>query len=317
MTPSDTARLVPVHLRRELLAHGWHDRAIAHQLHTGAWVRPRRGAYVDATAWRDLSPAGQHMVVGRAVLKQAQTDAAISHSSAVPWHGGPTWGIDFSAVHTTRLDGLTGRDEAGVVQHSGLLLPDDVTLDHDTRVTHPARTAIEVSTTHPLEVAVCVLNDFLHRKLTTAQAVRERYEAGMTQWPGSRATDMAIRLADPRIESVLESRFMVLCFNAGLPRPVPQWEVKDAAGRVLFRLDFAWPELGAYVETDGRDKYDVLLRPGERPSDVIFRQARREELVRGMTGWRGMRVVWDDVEHADATGLRVRRHLFPVAQAAS
>ena len=66
-----------------------------------------------------------------------------------------------------------------------------------------------------------VLNDFLHRGLTTAQAVRERYDATMDHWPASRATEVVIRLGDPRIASILESRFLCFCFRAGLPAPIP------------------------------------------------------------------------------------------------
>ena len=34
------------------------------------------------------------------------------------------------------------------------------------------------------------------------------------------------------------------------------------AGHFIARVDFAWPELGIFVEFDGKVKYESLLKPG-------------------------------------------------------
>jgi len=258
----------------------------------------------------------RHVVTTRAVVKQAKTDVVVSHSSAVPWWAGPTWNLDHSHVHVTRKDGETGRKEAGVHQHCGRILEEDVVIQHGVAVMSPTRTALEVSSVASTEAAVVVLNDFLHRKLTTPAAVRERYDKGMEHWPDTRATDIVIRLGDPRISSVLESRFWCLCFRASLPAPIPQYEVRTPDGRLVAVLDFAWPELSAYVETNGKFKYLELLKPGEKPGDVVQRERRREELVERMTGFRAMHVVWGDLDTPRATEQRVRDHLWPVESSA-
>ena len=46
--------------------------------------------------------------------------------------------------------------------------------------------------------------------------------------------------------------------------PEPQYEIKDDRGVVIGRVDFAWPELGVFLEFDGKVKYEKLLKPGER-----------------------------------------------------
>jgi hypothetical protein len=307
---------MPVSLRRELLRDGWHDRAIAQQVRSRQWVRPRRGAYVDAAAWTSLDAPARHVVTTRAVVKQANTGVVVSHSSAVPWWGGTTWGLDLGPVHITRRDGKTGRKEAGVHQHCGLILDEDVAVRHGIEVMSPARTSLEVSSVSSIEAAVVVLNDFLHRKLTTPAAVRDRYDADMAHWPDTRATELVIRLGDPRIASVLESRFWVFCFRAGLPAPVPQYEVRTPDGHLVAVLDFAWPELGAYVETNGKFKYLELLEPDERPGDVIQRERRREEVVHQLTAFRALHVDWDDLSRPHALEQRVRSHLWPVTSSA-
>ena len=305
-----------VKLRRELVGEGWDDRGIGQQLRSGLWVRPRRGAYVDAPAWAPLDASARHVVTTRAVVKQAKTDVVVSHSSAVPWWGGPTWGLDLGLVHITRRDGKTGRKEAGVHQHCGVILDEDVVVRHGVEVMSPTRTALEVSAVASTEVAVAVLNELMHRKLTTPAAVRERYEKGMEHWPDTRATDIVIRLGDPRIASLLESRFWVFCFRACFPAPIPQYEVRTPDGHLVAVLDFAWPELGAYVETNGKFKYLELLEPGERPGDVIHRERRREELVHQLTSLRALHVDWDDFSRPRALEQRVRSHLWPVTSSA-
>jgi len=307
---------MPLKLRRELLGEGWHDRGIAEELRAKRWVRPRRGAYVDAAPWRRLDDAGRHVVVTRAVVRQANTRVIVSHGSAVPWWGGPTWGLDLSDVHTTRQDGKTGRREAGVHQHCGMILDDDVVALHGHEVMAPTRAALEVTTVASTEVALVVLNDFLHRGLMTPSDVRARYELNMEHWPDSRATDLVIRLGDPRLESILETRFLYFCFRAGLPAPTPQYEVRTPDGQLVAVLHFAWPDQGAYVETNGKSKYLELLKPGQRPGDVIGRERRREELVHQLTGFRVLHVEWDDLDHPRLTQQRVRNHLWPVTASA-
>jgi hypothetical protein len=302
---------MPVRLRRELLREGWHDRTITDQIRSGQWVRPRRGAYADAEAWKALDAPSRHVVTTRAVIKQAETDVIVSHVSAIPWWAGPTWGVDLTHVHTTRKDGKTGRKEAGVHQHCGVVLDADIESVKGVDVMAPTRVAIEVSTIASMEASVVVLNDFLHRGLTTAQAVRERYDSNMDHWPASRATEVVIRLGDPRISSILESRFWCFCFRTGLPAPIPQYPVFTPDRHLVAELDFAWPDLGAYVETNGKFKYLELLEPGEKPGDVIERERRREELVGQITGFRGLHVGWDDLGRPRLTEQRVRDHLWP------
>jgi hypothetical protein len=257
------------------------------------------------------------VVQTRAVLRRAGTQSVASHASAVPIWGGPTWGLDLREVHTTRTDGKTGRNEAGVHQHNGVLVDDDIMTERGLPVTSPTRTAIEVSTVAPPEVALVVLNDFLHRGLTTPEAVRRRYDEGMVHWPDSRATEIVIRLGDPRLASVLESRFLWLCYQLSLPAPEPQYKVWTPDGHLVAELDFAWPELGAYVETNGKAKYLQLLKPGQTPGDAIARERGREELVHQITGFRALHVGWDDLDHRLVTEQRLQRHLWPARRSAA
>jgi hypothetical protein len=303
----DDPRFAPISLRRELIAQGWTDRAIDAQVKAGAWARVRRGAYVDGPAWEGLDTPGRHELVVRAVLKQAKTKLVASHVSGLPFFEAPTWKLDLTEADVTRLDGKAGRREAGVRQHRGVILPGDVVSRHGVRVMHPTRLCLEVTMVAGIEESLVVANDLLHREWTTLERVQERYARSMDSWRGTRATDVVLRLADPRIESVGESRTYYLCWTQHVPMPTPNYKVRDAFGRVLARVDFAWPELCLFVEFDGKVKYLKYRRKDETVTDAVLREKRREEMICELTGWRCLRLVWSDLDRPAHTADRIRR----------
>ena len=294
-------------LRKQLLIDGWNDRAIARMVASKQWVRIRPGAYVEAEAWRAQTVAGRHELKVRAVLLQSKTKLVASHSSAMPFYEGPTWGLDLDRVHGTRIDAKAGRCEAGVQQHRGAIRDGDVVERHGVSVMSATRVGLEVTTIVPTEAALVAVNHLLHAGHTTVEAMQERYEKGIVFWKGTLATDLVLRLADAAVESVGESRFFYFCYAHGLPAPIPQHEVFDDAGQFIGRVDFAWPKLGIFVEFDGRVKYEKLLKPGESASDVVVREKRREERIVEVTGWMCIRVTWADLKNSGALLDRIHR----------
>ena len=314
--PADHPRLSPIHLRKELVDQGYSDRSIARAVRAGTLHRLRWGAYMDAGAWSRLDEAGRHAVLARAVLKQANSDLVLSHSSALPDWEAPVWGFDLSTVHGTRTDSKSGRKEAGVQQHRGLLLPEDITTRNGVRLCSPTRTMIELTTLAPVEPCLVAWNYFLHQNLTTLERVDARYRAldcdlPMDHWPDTLTTDLLLRLADGRCETPGESRTLHLCWRQHLPMPTPQYLIRDRAGNVIARVDFAWPEYGVFLEFDGKIKYTRLLRKGESVTDVVMREKKREQLICELTGWRCIRIVWADLNRPEHTALRIRNMLFP------
>lgn len=311
--PDDPRNTVPM-LRRQLIADGWNDRAIARQVRAGAWVRVRHGAYLPSTIWQELDEGGRHGILARAVQLQSSTDVVLSHVSGLPEYDAPTWGLDLDEVHVTRKDGKVGRREAGVCQHCGAIADGDVVTRNGVEVMSATRLALEVTTVGSVEASLCVVNDLLHRQLTSVEALHDRY-ASMTQWPRTLSTDLVLRLADPRIESVGESRTIHLCFASRLPLPQTQHGVRDSSGTLIGRVDFAWPELGVFLEFDGLVKYEKLLQPGERASDVVVREKLREQQICDATGWRCIRITWDDLRYPARTAALIRAALFGAAAA--
>lgn len=311
--PPDDPRLMPISLRSALLAAGHNDRTIRAALRSGALARIRHGAYADGPTWAAQSAETQYAVRARAAAMQARTDVVLGHTSALPFLDAPTWGLDLSEIHLTRKDERSGRREAGVRHHGGVLLPGDVEMVHGLAVSSPTRAILEVATIGSVESTLVVANHLLHRGACTLEALESRYRGSMERWPGSLQTDLVLRLADAQIESVGETRLSYLLWREHFPRPISQLEVHDGCDLVA-KLDFALPDLGVWLEFDGRVKYERYRRPGESMSDAIVREKRREERVAELTGWRCLRVTWADLRNPAALARRLRRLIASVAR---
>lgn len=301
----DDPRLIPIMLRRELLKSGHSEKSLARALRRGDFVRVRWGAYTFGSVWATMSVEEKYAARCRAAYMQAHTDVVLSHSSSLPFLEAPLWGLDLREVHLTRPDGRSGRREAGVRQHCGKLAEGDTITRYGLTVTGPTRAALEITTLASSEAGLVVVCDLLHRRLTTLADMRERY-ASMEQWPHSLRTELVLRLADPRIESAGEARTWHFFWRQSLPKPVPQYEVLDQLGNLIARLDFALPEEGVWFEFDGTVKYRKHLRPGESVTDAVLREKRREERVAEITGWRCIRITWEDLADPVRLAARIR-----------
>lgn len=296
-----------VWLTRDATADGMDDKAIRRMLRGGEWHKLRHGAYCAAQTWQDADADCRRLLIASAVYRTAKPGAVLSHFSAALTLGAPVWEAP-DETHLTRQDRRAGRREAGVVQHRGVLRPEDMIKRDIGWVTSGTRTALDCSTVADVEHSLVIVNGLLALGETTMPQLERRREA-MRQVPGMLTTDLVLRLADGRCESAGESRTFFLFWKAGLPAPIPQYEIKDRAGKVVARVDFAWPELGVFLEFDGLAKYSTYLRPGETARDAVVREKRREELICGLTGWRCIRLIWADLAYPARTADRIRRVL--------
>lgn len=297
-----------VRLRRELLEDGYTDHQLTRLVAAGVLHRVRHGAYVDRVLWDGLSETDRHRVRCRAVLRTAHPLTALTHVSAAVEREIPVWGISLDDVHTTRTDGRGGRREAGVVHHSGTLDEADVQVVNGLRLSPAPQCAVEVISTTPTEPALVVINGMLHAGDLTRDDLLQAVNA-MKHWPHTLSAHLVVALADGRMESPAETRTYFMCRQQGLPRPEPQVEVFDEHGRLYARVDFAWPDLGVFLEFDGRIKYERHRREGESLEAFLMREKKRAERICLLTGWVCLRIGWADLENPIATGARIRRVL--------
>lgn len=292
-----------VFLRREALDAGVSDHTLRSWLRSGAVRRVRHGAYTTPGQWHRLDADGRHLLRARCVARSACVQVALSHVTAALHHGAPAWGMPLDDVHLTRFDGVSGRREAGVCQHRPMTPAGDIVMLDDLLVTNPARTCLDITTVAGVEASLTVVDWFLHHGLTSKQELLDGC-AGLARRPGSLASELTVRIADGRSESVGETRLRYLCWASHLPHPIPQHEIRRD-GRVLYRLDLAWPELGVWLEFDGKEKYLHHRRPGESVVDAVLREKRREERIARLTGWRCLRVTWADLHDPERLLSRI------------
>ena len=155
-----------------------------------------------------------------------------------------------------------------------------------------------------LEGAVVTADSALHRQPGLAEPLKDLQRRTRAQ-PQSRVARLALMLARPEAESAGESLTRVACFRHGIPCPDLQHDVFDDDGHLLGRTDFYWAQARLIGEFDGKIKYEKLLREGESAADVVVREKRREDWLRG-TRCGMSRFVWSEVQ-PDVAARRMAR----------
>jgi very-short-patch-repair endonuclease len=293
-------------LRRDAVLMGLDDDWLQRQRRAGVLVKVRHGAYVDAQRWHAATVEKRHDLVGRAVMKRYDDRIALSHQSMIIRLGGPSYGLDLRNVHVTNLYGHGDRTKAGIVHHRGSMRLGDVTRIDGHWASAPPRAAAETALLTSREAAVCVFDWVLRVEHATYDDLVVLVDPLMREWAGSVDLGARLALADRRRESVGETLTALVLGDHGFIVE-PQWEVRRPDGRLAGRTDFVLHREKVVVEFDGKIKYGRLLKPGQTVGDVIHAERARELLLEELTGYRVLRVVWDDLASPGQLAERVVR----------
>jgi hypothetical protein len=274
---SSAVRLTGPTTRSAALSAGLNDR----HLRQPGLERLSRDTYLP----RSLSEIPDARVA--AVLMTAPPEAVASHLSAAA-----LWGIAVPLVDRAdrRVDLIVpggGRAESrGDRRIHRLPLADD---ERTTRLGQPvttlARTWRDLAAVLEIPSLLAVTD-----QIVRAPAEQQRLSDQLSRQPRGRGCARArtvLQLADPRAGSPMESVVRWLFHAGGLPAPELQYVVRNAAGIVVARADFAWPERRVLVEFDGNV---------HRERDVFVNDVRRQNLVI-TAGWTLLRYT-----SADALG---------------
>ena len=304
--------------RAEALNCGESDFSLGEARRAGLIVRLRRGMYAPADVYAACDESGKHMLHARAALAAQRGPVALTGASAAALHGFLLYGQDLDTVHILRLDQGSPRRVAGTNHH---IVTRDLTSDLVERdgliAVSPARAVWQVACRSSLESGVVTADSALRVDDSLAGALAD-LQPRFEHYPGSRQGRTVIRLADSRSESAGESVTRVQFHRYGIPMPEPQYRVTDGNGVHVGDADFGWDEYRHLAEFDGKVKYEKLRRPGESPSDCVFREKRREDRMRSVgTGYGMTRLVWhlimpdtarrsmDELRHAIAQSRRL------------
>ena len=275
----------------DLRGLGFSRAAVNRQVQNG-WLTPLHpgvfGAAGHPRTWWQLAMAASRW--GGAAY-------AISHRSAAV-----IWEVD--GITRDRIELVTTRSlrsDHVIVRRVRSLPDDDVRLIKGIRVTSPARTVHDIAACVPSSILERSLDDLIRRKLVRVDDLLRRLKRDGNGRKGSGVLRNLLDARDPGVdasESRLERRLIRLIAGSDLPQPRVQFEVR-ASGRVLARLDLAYPEARLAVEADG---YRYHHGRAVWANDL----ARRTQLA--TLGWRVIHVTWEDVTQRPELVIAAIRH---------
>lgn len=207
---------------------------------------------------------------------------------------------------------VRGRD--GLVVLETTLCAEDVWWVGDMLVTSPTRTVFDCLRQLPEIEAIVVADALTHLRRTSLDEVAG-YISEQRGVRNCRLAAQRLELVEPKTESPMKTRLRLLLLRAGLPCPQPQWEVHDAAGRFVARLDFAWPRNVWRSSTTAQSTGNSGARttgvglPRERSDGTSTSPAQTTTTERRARSWRWSPKPSARTPPADHDEARVKRRL--------
>lgn len=235
--------------------------------------------------------------------------AALSHVSAACLWGmlsGP------SEIHVA-TPRPRWKEKPFIVHRSTDLAPRFVTRSDGIPVTTPARTVVDLGAVVGRRTVGLACDAALRSRLTSLREVGDVIDKIARK--GRRGVGHARAVLEERLlwqsgtESVLEDLFRQIVSDAGLPSPAPQVRIRDSIGRVIARVDFAYPVHRLAIELDGFQYHSD-------PETFVRDRVRQNALL--STGYRLLRYTAKDLrEHPVRVVAEVSRFLHEPARAVS
>ena len=292
--------------RGQAIDCGYKDRDLRAALNAGLIVRLRHGTYAFTDVHKALDSRARHRILAYAIADKLGPNVAVSHTSACAVWDFDLYGVSLNNVHLTRLDGSTGRREAGVIYHVGTVAPNDIREVDGRLIVKPLRAVVETATISSIESAMVTASSALRLNMVAKEELADGL-GPFAKWQGGRKASIAIRLSDGRCESVGEVRSLHMFWREGLPRPELQFRVVNERGTAVARTDFAWLDYRHLGEFDGMVKYGRLNKYELQPGRAITDEKLREDLARaeqfGMSRW-----TWPEINprQSGATAKAIR-----------
>ncbi|GGD79817.1 type IV toxin-antitoxin system AbiEi family antitoxin domain-containing protein [Microbacterium murale] len=301
--------------RDDIVATGITDRQLRSLVATGTFVRVHRGFYVDGASWRELWAEGRHLlrVISHARSSPGESPVSMQMSAGVLWDL-PLYRVSDRVVHTLIRGARHTRTVAGITRHDVEVADNDIVERHGLRCTSLTRTVFDMVRTMPPEAAISAADAALRmmavsgRRQDAAAAEQWREELLRLAAPGFRGVRKvrwAVGFADGRAQLPGESVSRLQLSRLGFHDIHLQVPVVGSEGDRYF-MDFGFPRSRMFGEFDGEGKYlEPELRETPTPVDAVLAEKRREDDVRGVTGWGVRRWGSVHIKSVDALGARL------------
>ena len=248
---------------------------------------------------RTVGPAPATVIgLSRVYVTRMPPTHVFSHATAALVHGIPLpYRLEINRrLHVTVPAGNRPPQMLGIIGHQLRERLMDVELVEGLPVTSPLQTWIDLG---PLlnRGELVAAADFLcagREPRYTPQDLRNA-TARLQGRRGSRALREAASLTRAGVDSPKETEARLLIIDAGLPEPVVNYEVTDAAGGFVARVDLSWPGFRVCIEYEG---------DGHRTDRKRFRaDITRRERIEDQR-WRVIRITDDDLKAGGRELLR-------------
>ena len=229
-------------------------------LQTRTWTRLSRGQY----AWVGLPHDARLRL--RAVAARMPLDYAFSGLTAA-------WLLGLDVVWNDPVKVTIGRDvpvraRAGVRLRRAALPESDVIMRQGFRTTSALRTVRDLGSRADGVESVVAVDMALHEGVLGHSQLVNYVQAHPGE-KGIKRLRRAVRLADARSESPMETRLRMELVNARLPRPAVQAELRGANGNFIGRVDLYYPDRRLVIEYDGENHKDRLVADLRRQNALV------------------------------------------------
>lgn len=280
----------PLHLRfrAEPSEPAVSERTLQRRARAGEVVRLRAGVFAEPTEFRAATRRRLELARIAAVVGTRRGRVVLSHESAASIWGLPRIGPPPAVVELVDARGTRPRSMNGVVWRRTPFDCTEVVERNGFLVTGLLQTVTDLACDRGFVSSVAALDAATGASLRSdalivepgipvaAVAARLR-EFGRRRGVG--AADRALAFADARAESAGESLSRAQMHLLGFPAPQLQVCFDRADGGVD-RVDFDWPEFGAYGEFDGDLKYlDPRYRGGRTIEEVVLAEKKRDQRI--------------------------------------
>ena len=291
-------------LTRELACQGLTTANIDALVRRGQLARVRRGCYQRAGRWNKLTPAERGVLqiyAHRAVCASLGNESPVySHTSAARLHGLFLLNPD-QMIHITQPSSVSPTSHAkDVRKHQGLLTIAEFGVRSGILVTTLERTVVDCSRILQYRQALVTAEHAL--RLGAGREQMGRIVAELANHKGVGNARRVLANASQLSESPGETLAMDALRSLGVPLPEQQVCISTRLGE--YRLDFAWRELRAALEFDGKTKYFDY-----EPTDKVLFEERRREKALSELGWTILRIEWGDLFKETELKERILAHL--------
>jgi hypothetical protein len=258
------------------------QRDLTRDVSAGLLIRLRRGAYVEAAAWAQLTAQQRHILRIQSVVALAAQPVIVCGMSAAALWGMPvkeSW-PDYVTVLEHRQGG--GRSDPGIKRSSaGVSTARTVTI-RGVRVTDLARTTLDIARVQPFTDAIGSVDWALTPRNPNAITAHELASELRRLNPrvGGAHLQRLINFASPLSGSFYESAARAAMHLLGFAPPELQVVFTDAQGEMI--PDFFWRTVRVAGEFDGKVKFTRHEYTKGNPSEVAWAEKKREDRLRNL-----------------------------------